>query len=365
MEVVIDGYIYHVQKMRGISRIFNEVLPLIRELDESISLKVILHARKSDLSEQVGQIIIPKLDKYLFPRDLWKVLYPFLNNLLVNQKVKNTRDTIFHSTYYRSLAGWGGKQIFSVYDLIYEKYPEAFNDARDVIHLKSQAFKRADHLICISNATKQDLIHHYNIPEEKISISHLGYGGQFRPVKSSHIDFRMDKPFILYVGGRAKYKGFSDLITAYSQWILRHDLKLVVVGNEWTKQEAELLSKMGIQHQVLLLGRIDDQQLCDLYNQARAFVYPSHHEGFGLPLLEAMACACPVIASCIPSTCEVAGNIPFYFEVAKPESLIAALDVCIEKNRRDTEQVKMGLLWVKQYSWQKTAQAMIDVYHAV
>ena len=67
MEVVIDGYIYHVQKMRGISRIFNEVLPLIRELDESISLKVILYAKKSDLSEQVGQIIIPKLDKYLLP----------------------------------------------------------------------------------------------------------------------------------------------------------------------------------------------------------------------------------------------------------------------------------------------------------
>lgn len=365
MEVVIDGYIYHVQKMRGISRIFNEVLPLIRELDESISLKVILHAKKSDLSEQIGQIIIPKLDKYLLPRGLWNDLYPFLNNLLVNQKVKNPRDTIFHSTYYRSLAGWGGKQVFSVYDLIYEKYPEEFNDARDVIHLKSQAFKRADHLICISNATKQDLIHHYNIPEEKISISHLGYGGQFRPVEASRIDLRMDTPFILYVGGRAKYKGFSDLITAYSQWTLRHDLKLVVVGNDWTEQEVERLSKLGIQHQFRLLGRIDDQQLCDLYNQARAFVYPSHHEGFGLPLLEAMACACPVIASSIPSTCEVAGNIPFYFEVAKPESLIAALDVCIEKNRRDAEQVKMGLLWVKQYSWQKTAQAMIDVYHAV
>ena len=77
----------------------------------------------------------------------------------------------------------------------------------------------------------------------------------FGPSKSSHIDFRMDAPFILYVGGRAKYKGFSDLITAYSQWRLRHDLKLVVVGNEWTKQEAELLSKMGIQHQVQLLGQ--------------------------------------------------------------------------------------------------------------
>jgi glycosyltransferase involved in cell wall biosynthesis len=365
MEVVIDGYIYQVQKMRGISRIFNEVLPLIRESDPSISLKIILHAKKSGLSEQVMQVIIPKLDKHLLPLGLWKELYPFLNNLLINQKVKITRNTIFHSTYYRSLAGWRGKQIFSVYDLIYEKHPDTFNDARDVIHLKSQAFKRADHLICISNATKADLVHYYNVPEEKISISHLGYGEQFRPVDSSCIDLRMDAPFILYVGGRAKYKGFSDLITAYSHWRLRHDLKLVVVGNEWTKQEVELLSKLGIQSQVQLLGRIDDKQLCDLYNQARAFVYPSHDEGFGLPLLEAMACACPVIASSIPSTREVAGEMPFYFEVAKPESLTDALGICIEKNTRDADQVKAGLVWVKKYSWQKTAQAMIDVYHAV
>ena len=365
MEVVIDGYIYQVQKMRGISRIFNEVLPLIPELDMSISLKIILHARKSGLGQQIGQIIIPRLEKYLLPRDLWRNIYPFLNNLLVNQKLKVTRRTIFHSTYYRSLAGWRGKQIFSVYDLIYEKYPDAFSDARDVIQLKSQAFLRADHLICISNATKADLMHYYNIPEEKVSVSHLGYGEQFSPVDSSCIELRIDAPFILYVGGRTNYKGFSDLITAYSQWTLRHDLKLVVVGNEWTKQEVELLSKKGIQHQVQLLGRIDDRQLCDLYNQARAFVYPSHFEGFGLPLLEAMACACPVVASSIPSTREVAGDIPFYFEVANPESLTAALNVCIEKNRRDAGQVKAGLVWVKHYSWQKTAQAMIDVYHAV
>jgi len=365
MEVVIDGYIYHAQKTGGISRIFNEVLPVMCLLDPSISIKLIMHTTKSDLSKRIEQIIIPNLEKYLLPRNLWKDFYPFLNNLLINQKVKYTKNRIFHSTYYRSLAGWRGKQIFSVYDLIYEKYPEAFNDARDVIHLKSQAFKRADHLICISNATKQDLIHHYNIPEEKISVSHLGYGEQFRPVKSSDIDFRMDAPFILYVGGRAKYKGFSDLITAYSEWPLRRDIKLVVVGNEWTKQEAELLSKMGIENQVLPLGQIDDQKLCDLYNQARAFVYPSHHEGFGLPLLEAMACACPLIASSIPSTHEVAGNVPFYFEAGNPESLLEALDVCIEKNRRDADQIKMGLLWVKQYSWQKTAQAMIDVYHSV
>src|SRR5688572_15990108 len=111
MEVVIDGYIYHVQKIGGISRIFNEVLPVICSLDPSISIKIIMHATKSDLSKQIEQIIIPNFERYLLPRNLWKDLYPFLNNLLINQKVKYTTNTIFHSTYYRSLAGWRGKQI--------------------------------------------------------------------------------------------------------------------------------------------------------------------------------------------------------------------------------------------------------------
>ena len=156
---------------------------------------------------------------------------------------------------------------------------------------------------------------------------------------------------------------FRSLVNAYSRWGLHNHINLVAVGSGWTKQEAELLIKVGIQNRVLLLDKVNDQQLCDLYNQARAFVYPSHYEGFGIPLLEAMACGSPVIASDIPSTREVAGNIPFYFEAAKPESLEDALNVCIEKTERDVEQVRAGLDWVKKYSWLKTARAFISAYH--
>lgn len=364
MDVILDGYIYYLQKVGGISRIFNEILPIICELDDAFSFKVLMHARKSDFSEKIEQILIPNLEKYLRLKKLRRDFSPILNDFLVSQKIKQTKNKIFHSTYYRSLTSWQGKQICSVYDLIYERYADTFPDSHDVIHLKAQAFKQSDRLLCISRTTKEDLIYYYNIPGEKIFISPLACSDQFKPVGSAQINFHMGTPFILYLGGRSTYKGFADLVKAYSQWNLRHDLNLVVIGKEWTKQEAETIFNAGIKDRVLLLDKINDHQLCDLYNQARAFVYPSHYEGFGIPLLEAMACGCPIIASDIPSTREVAGNIPFYFEVTNPESLRNSLATCVENNARNTEQVKAGLKWAKQYSWKKTAQSFMDAYHS-
>lgn len=362
MDVIVDGYIYQTQKVGGISRIFNEVLPILCSLDPEVSVKILMCARNSGLDGEIEQIIIPNMEKHFRPWSVWKDVYPILNGFLVGQRIGQTKNKIFHSTYYRSLQGWRGKQVFSVYDLIYEKYPDTFADAEEVIYRKSQAFKQADHLICISRTTRQDLMYYYAIPDDKISVSYLAYSEHFRAAESSQINFRVKTPFVLYVGGRSTYKGFSDLVNAYSQWRFRNDVNLVIVGNEWSEQESNLLSRIGIKDRVSLFNNINDRQLCDLYNQAAAFVYPSHYEGFGIPLLEAMACGCPVIASDIPSTREVVDNIPFYFEVAKPEDLENALNACIEKNLRDSEQVKAGLDWVRQYSWQKTAQAFINAY---
>lgn len=362
MDVIVDGYIYSAQKKGGISRIFNEVLPILCSLDSSLSIKILMQARKFDLNGQIEQIIIPNPEKYFRPWSLWKEFHPILNGLLLKQRIKQTKNNVFHSTYYRSLKGWQGRQVLSVYDLIHEKYPSLFIDTRKVLYLKSQAFKRADHIVCISRTTKEDLVHYYDIPDKKISIGLLAYNEHFRIVESAQINCRVDVPFILYIGGRSMYKGFSDLINAYSQWKFCHDVLLIVVGDEWTKQEAALLSKLGIEGRVLLFGNINDQQLCDLYNQAKAFIYPSHYEGFGIPLLEAMACGCPLIASDISSTREVAGTIPFYFEVANSENLGDVLNMCVEKDLRNSKQVYAGLDWARQYSWQKTAQVFIDVY---
>lgn len=365
MDVIMDGFIYHAQKVGGISRIFNEVLPILCSMDSDLSLKILIYTVNPDLDGRIEQIIIPNLEKYFRPWSIWKKSHPWLNGWLFNQKVKSEKDRIFHSTYYRSLEGWQGRQVVSVYDLIHEKYPDIFADAKKVLYLKSQAFNRADHILCISQTTKEDLVRYYDIPAEKVSVAPLAYSELFRSVKSAEIQFRVDIPFILYIGGRSRYKGFSDLVTAYSRWKSRHEVGLIVVGDEWTQEETDLFSRLGIRDRILLYGHVTDQQLRDLYNQARAFVYPSHYEGFGIPLLEAMACGCPLVASDIPSTREVAGNIPFYFEVAKLENLEDVLTMCVERDLRDSDQVRVGVDWAGQYSWRKTAQAFMDAYRSL
>ena len=104
--------------------------------------------------------------------------------------------------------------------------------------------------------------------------------------------------------------------------------------------------------------------MCYLYNRALAFIYPSLYEGFGIPLLEAMACGCPIVASRIPSTIEVAGDCPVYFNPNDVEELISALDIIIPEGR-NSKRTRSGLERVKKYSWQKTAEQTLEVYHSL
>jgi glycosyltransferase involved in cell wall biosynthesis len=109
---------------------------------------------------------------------------------------------------------------------------------------------------------------------------------------------------------------------------------------------------------------VNDRHLRDLYNLAAAFVYPSLGEGFGIPLLEAMACACPIIASNIPSTVEVAQQIPYYFEPSHLDSLHPALESCLAAGR-SAPRIRDGLALAQKYAWDTTAAQTLDVYHSL
>jgi len=137
---------------------------------------------------------------------------------------------------------------------------------------------------------------------------------------------------------------------------------MVVIGSEWSLDEMESLRQLDIYDQVLLVNNVDDETLCYLYNTAVAFVYPSLYEGFGIPLLEAMACGCPVVASRIPSTIEVAGDCPAYFDPLETESLVSALDKVLLEGT-DSERSLAGLERVKAFSWERTAEQTLEVYH--
>ena len=172
------------------------------------------------------------------------------------------------------------------------------------------------------------------------------------------------RPFPLVIGGRYLYKNFNGLIQAHSVWAHREEVALVVVGSPWSVDEEKRLAELGIRDRVHLLTEADDETLCHLYNQAAAFVYPSLYEGFGIPLLEAMACGCPVIASRIPSTIELAGGCPIYFEPTELDGLVNALDVALSEGC-NSERVRAGIERVKRYSWDRVAAQTLEVYRTL
>jgi glycosyltransferase involved in cell wall biosynthesis len=248
--------------------------------------------------------------------------------------------------------------------MTHERFPHLFNKPWDeALRIrKRKCLLSADAIICISETTATDLEHFCHVSMERIWVIPLAFSAAFHVLPDlQHTHF---EPFLLYVGDRSHYKNFTRLLEAYAVWSQFKEVALVVVGRGWTQQEQLLLEKLGITQRVRLLTNVADKKLCQLYNQATAFVYPSLYEGFGIPLLEAMACGCPIVASRISSTIEVAENIPIYFDATETAELVAALKQAFIEGR-DSQRTKAGLKHVQQYSWDKTANDTLGVYRSL
>jgi glycosyltransferase involved in cell wall biosynthesis len=260
---------------------------------------------------------------------------------------------------------WEGPQVVTVHDMIHERFPEFYNDPLDDVarRLKQRCIEHADAVICDSEVTRQDVERLYGHQTGKLYVIPIAYNEVFRILKHDEYDFpgAPEIPFLLYVGKRANYKNFQSLIEVYSQWNARKDIRLVVVGAKWSMAEMQHLERLGIRDRVQLFNHVDDQTLCKLYNRELVFVFPSLYEGFGIPLLEAMACGCPVIASRIPSTLEVAGDCPIYFEPSQPTTLLEALDRA-RSEVKNSARIQSGLERVHLFSWDRTARQTLEVY---
>jgi glycosyltransferase involved in cell wall biosynthesis len=368
MDLIIDGAIYRIEKKGGISRVFDNIIPLLCQLDTDIKVQML---KKGDfikpipLHQQISILDPYKWDQFIRPWRVWRKAYPAIHNFLTRQLLGNTQDKIWFSTYYTPPpVHWKGKQVVLVYDFVYEMYKDLMPNNARVINNKRNAILNADRVISISNTTASDMQKFYPISAEKIEVVHLSCDDLFMPRQRSEIRNLVSHDFILYVGSRRIYKGFVTLLNAYSAWQAKGDVKLIVVGRPWTVEESRFLDENSLSTDVLLFENCDDDALCDLYNQARAFIYPSLYEGFGIPLLEAMACACPIIASKIPSTDEVAGSVPMYFEPGDPEDLTKALNALNNKENLKG-RVEQGIELIGKYSWKKTAEKIYSVLKSV
>jgi glycosyltransferase involved in cell wall biosynthesis len=378
IKILVDGIIFQKDPHGGIARMFREILPRMCVMEPELRVKLFIDGPLHSELPSHPQIIIqkaPAIKRRIRVRGTWElILYPArriasrLWNLTRSFWLGRGQGVIWHSSFYTVPDIWVGLQVVTVHDMIHERFPGIFNTPFDEVARKQKrrCIDHADAVICVSESTRQDVERWYGHPAGKMNIIPSAYNDLFHQLTHEEIDIPgvHEQPFILYVGNRARYKNYQGLIEIYSQWQARKDFKLVVVGGLWTMEEKQHLERLGITERVQLYHNIDDRTLCKLYNQALAFVYPSLYEGFGVPLLEAMACGCPIIASRIPPTLEVAGDCPIYFEPSQPATLLAALDQVISEGK-DSTRIKNSLTRVHLYSWDRTARETLDVYRSL
>ena len=164
-----------------------------------------------------------------------------------------------------------------------------------------------------------------------------------------------EKPFFLYVGSRQAYKNFDRLLNAYTQWRFNKDISLVVIGGGLPPPNHTEMDN------VTFLDQVNDNELCALYNKASFFAYPSLNEGFGIPMLEAMASNCPVCASDIPAFREVAGDTACYFDPYSTDSMISAFEKAMDQ-KNDTQLQRARQKCIARFSWDQCAENIWHIY---
>jgi len=267
------------------------------------------------------------------------------------------------------------KSVVTVYDLSFVYYPHVLSASRRLYLRMFTALscRRAERVIAISESTARDVAKTFNISPDKIDVAPCGYdSAQFRPIDKQIVaDFKQKKGlpdrFWLFIGTLEPRKNLTTLLDAYAMLPRQNRIPLLLGGGKgWLYEDIfARIEKYDLQNDVHLLGFVPQDELPLWYNSAEAFLYPSIFEGFGLPVLEAMACGVPVVISDASSLPEVGANAGLCVPPHDIEAWRDALARVINDDEWRKEASIKGLEEAKRYSWQKTAQATIASYQQV
>ncbi len=266
--------------------------------------------------------------------------------------------------------------VITLFDLHWLRFPELFSPLR-LAYLRralTWSTRQAEAVLTISENSKQDLINLLSVPEEKITVTYVGLDPLFReiPEKSELQDLRrrygLKDRFILSVGQLHKRKNIPGLLQAFrrladhSPW----NVQLVLAGGEGdgAAEVREAVRPIG-RDRVVFTGCLPDEDLLRFYHAAECLVYPSFYEGFGLPVLEAMACGCPVITSNVSSLPEVAGEAALLIDPYRIETITNALVSLLTNPGLAQTLIQKGFEQARRFTWEAAARKTLDVFEKV
>jgi len=320
--------------------LYNDGLVVSRER----FLKKYINFFKRILKEQLGM-------------DMW-----FKKNSLELYHVpKNTGVPFFHNI----------PVVVTIHDIIPHVFPDKYlSNILERIWYELAirvSIHRSDKILTISNFSKEELIRYYDVDSSKIEIVSLAYNKAFRKIEDKSMlndvkeRYRLNNKYILAIGGSEYRKNIQRLINVYLK-NFRDDYELIVVGGKWRDID---LSKKYQGENIRFITGVPEEDLIAIYNMASVFVFPSFYEGFGIPVLEGMACGVPVITSNVSSMPEVGGDAAIYFNPYDEKDMADKIRMVLDNEQLRDVMVKKGLEKVKEYSWDKCARETLKVYEEV
>ncbi len=341
MKLTLDLICFGIQKHGGITNYWVNLIDFFEK--KNFDIEVILPKNSHQKLENFKNLRVLKEN---IPASISRYL-----------PIRQSNQTITHSSYYRKPLFKSNILITTLYDFAYE-YSE--KGLKKFVHSsqKNSALRNSDAIICISESTKNILMKTTDIKEEKVYVTQLGVDNKnFYNEK----DLEFEKKFkntVLFVGSRSTYKRFDLAVNALSY---ESDLRLGIVGPAMNRSEINFLNEV-IPERWDYLGFVDYENLRKLYSSAFAFIFPSDHEGFGLPILEAMACGCPVIAAMRTSFLEIGKSSILYAEKQEPYKYFLEIDSLKTSNEKREILKNNGILRSKIFTWNKTFEKTSEIY---
>jgi mannosyltransferase len=346
LSVTLDAIVFGLQAYGGISNYWDRLIAYM-DAAPNVDSHVVLPRRiqyagynpqSHPHSSTRTELIPPSVSRYLYVRS-------------------DGPCDVFHSSYFRLPMTRSCRYVVTVYDFIYERFGHGL--ARWVhSHQKRQSIRHADAVICISRATRTDVLHYVpDVEPSRVHVVHLGVDHKaFFP--EHHGESSELENVVLYVGQRRAHKRFDLAVEAIAQC---GDLSLGIVGPPLSPEEVEWLESR-LRGRWRFFGSVPSSRLRQLYSAAFAFIFPSDYEGFGLPILESMACGCPVVAAHTASLPEVGGTAALYAVEQRPESFAAALSELQASTIDRQNRMAAGLRHVSGFSWTRTLDATLAIF---
>jgi len=368
VHIGIDYRLPHY-RIGGISQYVLQLVAALAEMDRENHYSI-LRSRKD------GQTPVPIAPNFT-TGSLWTPCHHKLERWTLAAELLPRKLDLLHSPDFIPPSFGARRRVITVHDLNFLFFPQFLTKESTAYYTRQieWAVRVADHIVADSDATRNDVIEMLNVSADKVSTVWLAASKTYEKIPTSDAvdetlaDLNLPRGFVLFVGTLEPRKNLPTLLQAYA--ILRReegfDRPLVMVGQQgWLDQQiAATLEQLNLGDCVIQLGGIGDERLAHIYRAAGVLVMPSFYEGFGLPILEAMTCDCPVIASNRGSLPEVVGKAGILCEPGDEEAWAAALARVLTEADVREKMVVEGRIQAKKFSWSNTARSMLSIYERV